>query len=355
MNLNDSQIRRVRQIIDKVYSSEMNASFLEEISPLVGEILDSHYFACCLFPGKSSPRRILISNNSREFVEVYTPLMPKDFLIDHLVETNSITVYSRLMHDGYPVDREFLEETQKVRPVSDGCYIPLKLHNAFAGFFAVARAGLNSNIFSDNDIELFNFICGFLTESFIRTFRNKLQDDSTALINGRGEILEQGEFIAEAFRQLFSQNHARNPCAESSLYEKIFMSRVKAFLSPHPLPGDGEFTIIKDGRDYHFVLTRLSSPPLRHFLTNEAQLKIELCREETNKIQNYLSVEDLKNRYAYTRQEHRIINMIYMGLSNKSIARELQISESTVKRHIWNIFTKTGVKNRTQLVFKLTN
>ena len=162
MNLNDYQIQRIRQLIDWIYRSEMNASFLMEISPLVEQILNIHYFACYLFPNRSSPQRILISNNPREFIDVYTPLVPQDFLIDHLVRTNSTTVYSRLVHSNYPTNREFLEETQKIRPVSDGCYIPLRLHGSFAGFFAIARAGLNSKILSENDIEVFQFHLRFL-------------------------------------------------------------------------------------------------------------------------------------------------------------------------------------------------
>ena len=195
-----------------------------------------------------------------------------------------------------------------------------------------------------------------MAESFTRTFNKDIQDESAALINGRGEILEQGDTIGSAFCHLFSRDHARRPCEESSMYEKIFISRIKAFLSPNPLPGAGEFSLVKDGRRYHFILTRLSNPPLRRYLMDEAQLKIVLRGEGgENTARDYLDFANIDPRYAFTRQEHNIINLIYRGLSNKGIALELRISESTVKRHIWNIFGKTGVNNRTQLIFKLTN
>ena len=41
------------------------------------------------------------------------------------------------------------------------------------------------------------------------------------------------------------------------------------------------------------------------------------------------------------------------GLSNPQIAEELTISEYTVKRHVNNIFQKTGVKNRYGLMSKV--
>jgi two-component system nitrate/nitrite response regulator NarL len=37
------------------------------------------------------------------------------------------------------------------------------------------------------------------------------------------------------------------------------------------------------------------------------------------------------------------------GLSNKAIARELDLSEGTVKLHLYSIFQKLGVGNRTEL------
>ena len=40
----------------------------------------------------------------------------------------------------------------------------------------------------------------------------------------------------------------------------------------------------------------------------------------------------------------------YQGKSNKEIAEELFLSESTVKTHIYNIFRKMDVKNRIEVI-----
>lgn len=51
-----------------------------------------------------------------------------------------------------------------------------------------------------------------------------------------------------------------------------------------------------------------------------------------------------------TARQKQIVNLVTeRGASNKIIARTLNISESTVKLHLGNIFKKYGVKNRTQL------
>jgi DNA-binding NarL/FixJ family response regulator len=44
-----------------------------------------------------------------------------------------------------------------------------------------------------------------------------------------------------------------------------------------------------------------------------------------------------------------------MGLSNKAIARQLNISESTVKIHVGTILKRYGVRNRTQLALAANN
>jgi len=58
---------------------------------------------------------------------------------------------------------------------------------------------------------------------------------------------------------------------------------------------------------------------------------------------------DLAAKYGISGREFEIIALICHGNSNQEIADELCISVRTVKDHNYNIFQKTGVKNRTQL------
>ncbi|MCI7146341.1 MAG: response regulator transcription factor [Clostridiales bacterium] len=54
--------------------------------------------------------------------------------------------------------------------------------------------------------------------------------------------------------------------------------------------------------------------------------------------------------YKITPREKEFIELIYKGKSNKEIAEELFLSESTVKTHIYNIFRKLDVKNRVGVI-----
>jgi DNA-binding NarL/FixJ family response regulator len=49
-----------------------------------------------------------------------------------------------------------------------------------------------------------------------------------------------------------------------------------------------------------------------------------------------------------TPREHEVLLMVGEGLPNKLIARQLEISEATVKAHLTRIFERIGVTDRTQ-------
>lgn len=51
-----------------------------------------------------------------------------------------------------------------------------------------------------------------------------------------------------------------------------------------------------------------------------------------------------------TAREREIVGHVYSGLSNKAIARELSVTEGTVKIHLHNIFRKLEISNRASLV-----
>jgi DNA-binding NarL/FixJ family response regulator len=51
-----------------------------------------------------------------------------------------------------------------------------------------------------------------------------------------------------------------------------------------------------------------------------------------------------------TDREHEVLRGVFEGLGNKEIAASLGVSESSVKASLQNLFQKTGVRTRSQLV-----
>jgi DNA-binding NarL/FixJ family response regulator len=55
-------------------------------------------------------------------------------------------------------------------------------------------------------------------------------------------------------------------------------------------------------------------------------------------------------RPALTMREEQILTLVSRGLTNKEVARDLQISEKTVKHYMTGIMQKLGARNRTEAV-----
>jgi DNA-binding NarL/FixJ family response regulator len=56
-----------------------------------------------------------------------------------------------------------------------------------------------------------------------------------------------------------------------------------------------------------------------------------------------------RKTYGLTPRELEVVGCIVEGCSNRDIAKQFTISEETVKRHLSNIFDKTGVSTRLEL------
>ena len=57
-----------------------------------------------------------------------------------------------------------------------------------------------------------------------------------------------------------------------------------------------------------------------------------------------------ENSESLTTRERSVLRCVFEGLSNKEIAQQLGISEGSVKATLQQLFTRTGVRTRSQLV-----
>jgi len=60
--------------------------------------------------------------------------------------------------------------------------------------------------------------------------------------------------------------------------------------------------------------------------------------------------DEQRNTQPLTEREHAVLKGVFEGFSNKEIAGKLQISEGSVKAAMQQLFDKTGVRTRSQLV-----
>jgi DNA-binding CsgD family transcriptional regulator len=69
-----------------------------------------------------------------------------------------------------------------------------------------------------------------------------------------------------------------------------------------------------------------------------------------NKTSGYHSAEYIK-KYNLTQKESEILVLLFEGLTNESISEKLFISGNTLRKHMYNIFNKLGIKHRWELTF----
>jgi two-component system nitrate/nitrite response regulator NarL len=57
-----------------------------------------------------------------------------------------------------------------------------------------------------------------------------------------------------------------------------------------------------------------------------------------------------QSRSRLTQRERQVLSFVFEGLANKQIADRLQVSEAAIKASLQQLFAKTGVRTRSQLV-----
>jgi DNA-binding NarL/FixJ family response regulator len=116
--------------------------------------------------------------------------------------------------------------------------------------------------------------------------------------------------------------------------KKMYPEVPLAVLSSMPA-GEAEETCIEAGAD---IYIEKSTPSNEIGEALKGLFAAESSDEET------IPLGDTK----LSKRQKQLIIMLDRGLGNREIAEELDISEHTVKVHLWRLFRRLGVKSRTQ-------
>lgn len=134
----------------------------------------------------------------------------------------------------------------------------------------------------------------------------------------------------------------------------------REFLRPNNIPYGAGILLTKDSRTIG-ILNLFRSGELGDFSDKDMYI-FDLLKEHMTNIAYRLKkgkleqaqdknkrLEKLAQQYGLTSKEQEVSACILQGKTNAQISEELVISESTVKKHLYNIYAKTNVKNRLQL------
>lgn len=76
----------------------------------------------------------------------------------------------------------------------------------------------------------------------------------------------------------------------------------------------------------------------------------EMLREQCRRLS--IDPERFEENQDVSHREREILRLVAAGLSNRDIAQAVHLSEATIKWHLHNLFSKLGVRSRTQAVLK---
>ena len=61
-------------------------------------------------------------------------------------------------------------------------------------------------------------------------------------------------------------------------------------------------------------------------------------------------IEEISRKYCLSSREKEVLEIVCRGKSTREISAELFIAETTVKKHLANIYGKMGIKNKSELI-----
>jgi DNA-binding NarL/FixJ family response regulator len=132
--------------------------------------------------------------------------------------------------------------------------------------------------------------------------------------------------------------------------------------------------VLVDACDRDLAIGAFRSGARGIFAINEANLRL-LCRcllrvaagqiwantEQLNYLMDVISevpsvrVLNSRGNSILTPREEQVVALVAEGLGNRQIARDLNLSEHTVKKYLFRIFEKLGVSSRVELVLYAVN
>lgn len=249
--------------------------------------------------------------------------------MDILKESEWLTI-NRVLLELYGVEqeKEFQEKTLKVFrmliPYTKGYFVLFDEQN---------EIDMERSVFLGMDQELFGHYMrkyyekDYLKYTFELSFETMTYRDTDILADG---VRKKTEF----FREFLRPNNI--PYGAGVLLTKD--SKVFGIIS---LFRSGELGDFSDKDMYIFDV-------LKEHLTN---ISNRLREGKTGQVQDkHKKLNKLAEEYGLTAKEREVSQYMLQGKTNAQISEALVISESTVKKHLYNIYNKTMVKNRLQFM-----
>ena len=134
----------------------------------------------------------------------------------------------------------------------------------------------------------------------------------------------------------------------------------RKFLEPQDIPYGCGILIVKNGRILG-IFNLFRGKRLGDFSDKDIFILEILKKHIENMVYNAIKesctadisnehIREIQKKYSLTERESQVLELLSNGMSNEEICKRLIISLSTVKKHIYNLYNKTGVNSRSKLI-----
>jgi DNA-binding NarL/FixJ family response regulator len=157
---------------------------------------------------------------------------------------------------------------------------------------------------------------------------------------------------------LLSLNHSIEIAGQMAAMRQVHLSHpgVATVLLAESYDRELVVSAFRSGARGIFCLTDTHFRLLCRCIQRVADGQIWINTEQTNFLLELVSevpslrVINTKGRQLLTPREEQVVALVAEGLSNRDVARELNLSEHTVKKYLFRIFDKLGISSRVELV-----
>ncbi len=323
------------------------------------------------FPSNESSNGVDLSNSFsikeekislekyRDYYWRYDPLYTAQFCptpVNRVFKTDDIISYPQLKKLNYY--QEYLRNINWFGEL----VIRLCSNDGFWGTMSLTRTP-KQPYFCDTDVQKAKFLLPYLINTFETTMFFSRINEERKVLERWLESRPDGIILLDAkLRVLYSNNNSRQLCQSMSNMgiEVLSKHQNTDITLPRVIVEDCKYLLNTFINNSTISNNRILNTKcgdryyVRYTIIIQSHEEISLpCfiirLNNLAKTDDKAEVSLLKD-YVLSAREEMIAQYAGAGLSNKAIADKLRISPFTVQNHLKNIFEKTGLNNRTQLV-----
>lgn len=258
---------------------------------------------------------------------------------------------------------EYYNDFLKPQHIHHQMSIYLKSKQKFLGVLGLYRPK-NANKFSSNDQAKANLLAPYLASALGNALNSEQKNKQQAILDAIAAHMPYKRIIVldESMKPIYQNEHATSLFSHGTSLHK---EQIPSFLPlPEKLYQHCKALFRSNRKNIKADVFQRQSEITCKMNHQHQKVYVEIIHCENNyplillgfesKHRHFDSVKQT-SRCSLSKRQTEIVCLVNKGLTNKEIGEKLFISRYTVENHLKAIFEKLNVKNRTELIYRLSS